>query len=140
MSTTAKLWVLLYEDTSQFGDSGFPVDILCRSMIILSWIPLPSRVSISRSSRTTRPCSFSGGREKRIYAIPPYTEVKPLVFEDRPFCKEDFGLYCCERCGSSGVFLDVVKGGIGTGTTAPIPTSVIERCPKKAGRSEHVTI
>ena len=28
---------------------------------------------------------FGAGREKRIYAIPPYTEVKSLDFEDYPF-------------------------------------------------------
>jgi len=28
---------------------------------------------------------FGAGREKRIYAIPPYTKVKSLDFEDHPF-------------------------------------------------------
>lgn len=28
---------------------------------------------------------FGAGREKRIYAVPPYTSVKPLEFEDFPF-------------------------------------------------------
>ena len=28
---------------------------------------------------------FGAGREKRIYAIPPYTEVRSLDFEDHPF-------------------------------------------------------
>src|ERR671938_170952 len=28
---------------------------------------------------------FGAGREKRIYAVPPYTEVRSLDFEDHPF-------------------------------------------------------
>ena len=28
---------------------------------------------------------FGAGREKRIYAVPPYTKVKSLDFEDHPF-------------------------------------------------------
>ena len=28
---------------------------------------------------------FGAGREKRIYAIPPYTSVRSLDFEDHPF-------------------------------------------------------
>ena len=28
---------------------------------------------------------FGAGREKRIYAVPPYTEVVSLDFEDHPF-------------------------------------------------------
>ena len=28
---------------------------------------------------------FGAGREKRIYAVPPYTDVKSLDFEDHPF-------------------------------------------------------
>ncbi len=51
---------------------------------------------------------FGAGREKRIYAIPPHTRVKPLVFEDRPFKVENFGDTRCERCGISGVFFDEV--------------------------------
>ncbi len=108
----SKLWVLLYEDTSRFGDSRisnrYPVEV--NGHFAMDPSPIP-RFDIPKLSDNPALLLFGAGREKRVYAIPPYTEVKPLVFEDRPFCKEDFGVHCCERCGSSGVFLDMVKGG-----------------------------
>jgi alpha-D-ribose 1-methylphosphonate 5-phosphate C-P lyase len=49
---------------------------------------------------------FCAGREKRIYAIPPHTEVRPLEFEDFKFRVEDFRGRACSRCGSAAVYLD----------------------------------
>ena len=33
---------------------------------------------------------FAAGREARIYAVPPHTDVEPLAFEDRAFQVERF--------------------------------------------------
>jgi alpha-D-ribose 1-methylphosphonate 5-phosphate C-P lyase len=52
---------------------------------------------------------FGAGREKRIYAIPPYTSVKPLKFDDREFKVESFSGISCERCGAQNVFFDEVR-------------------------------
>lgn len=46
---------------------------------------------------------FGAGREKRIYAIAPYTKVEPLEFEDYKF----EGKYC-SLCKSTNTFLDEV--------------------------------
>jgi alpha-D-ribose 1-methylphosphonate 5-phosphate C-P lyase len=51
---------------------------------------------------------FGAGREKRIYAIPPYTKVEPLEFEDFKFRIEDFKDESCMRCGSKDTFLDEI--------------------------------
>ena len=57
---------------------------------------------------------FGAGREKRIYAIPPYTQVVSLDFEDHPFeaSRPD---ETCALCGADHTFLDEVitddKGG-----------------------------
>src|SRR3546814_1830625 len=57
---------------------------------------------------------FGAGREKRIYAVPPYTEVKPLDFDDHPFEIERWP-EACALCASADSFLDEVilddKGG-----------------------------
>lgn len=50
---------------------------------------------------------FGAGREKRIYAVPPYTEVESLGFEDHPFEPQAFERPC-PICGSEGVYLDEV--------------------------------
>jgi alpha-D-ribose 1-methylphosphonate 5-phosphate C-P lyase len=51
---------------------------------------------------------FGAGREKRIYAIPPYTKVEPLEFEDFKFRIEDFKGESCMRCASKDTFLDEI--------------------------------
>jgi alpha-D-ribose 1-methylphosphonate 5-phosphate C-P lyase len=47
---------------------------------------------------------FSAGREKRIYAIPPYTAVESLDFDDYPFeVRRPDAI--CGLCGSPDSFL-----------------------------------
>jgi len=50
---------------------------------------------------------FGAGREKRIYAIPPYTQVVSLDFEDHPF-EASRTEESCALCGSDTTFLDEV--------------------------------
>jgi alpha-D-ribose 1-methylphosphonate 5-phosphate C-P lyase len=50
---------------------------------------------------------FGAGREKRIYAVPPYTQVVSLDFEDHPFEVQKFKEPCA-LCGARGVYLDEV--------------------------------
>src|SRR5690606_21136462 len=50
---------------------------------------------------------FGAGREKRIYAIPPYTSVRSLDFEDHPFEVQRWDEVCA-LCGSSESYLDEV--------------------------------
>lgn len=105
----AKLWVLLYEDTSQFGDSrmasGYPVAV--NDHYVMDPSPIP-KFDIDKLNNSPALHLFGAGREKRIYAIPPYTRVAPLTFNDRPFQVEQFPGKACERCGCRDVFLDEV--------------------------------
>jgi alpha-D-ribose 1-methylphosphonate 5-phosphate C-P lyase len=50
---------------------------------------------------------FGAGREKRIYALPPYTKVVSLDFEDHPFEPTKF-THPCEICGATDSYLDEV--------------------------------
>jgi alpha-D-ribose 1-methylphosphonate 5-phosphate C-P lyase len=50
---------------------------------------------------------FGAGREQRIYALPPYTRVKSLDFDDHPFQRTRFDRPCA-LCGASDVYLDEV--------------------------------
>ncbi|MBN8920886.1 MAG: alpha-D-ribose 1-methylphosphonate 5-phosphate C-P-lyase PhnJ, partial [Rhizobiales bacterium] len=50
---------------------------------------------------------FGAGREKRIYAIPPHTEVVSLDFDDHPFRRYRHQV-CCALCGASDSYLDEV--------------------------------
>jgi len=108
-SDYSKLWVLLYEDTSQYGDSRisnrYPVEINSHYMMDPSPIP---KYDIARLNNSPALQLFGAGREKRLYAIPPYTRVTPLKFNDRPFIVEDFKGKSCKRCGAEGIFLDEI--------------------------------
>ncbi len=107
----SKLWVLLYEDTAQFGDSRiaarYPVRV--NNHFVMDPSPIP-KFDIPKLDKSPALQIFGAGREKRIYAIPPYTEVKPLKFADREFVVENFAGKNCERCGASGIYLDQVHG------------------------------
>lgn len=107
----SKLWVLLYEDTSQFGDSRmascYPVRV--NDHYVMDPSPIP-KFDIPKMNGNPALQLFGAGREKRIYAIPPYTRVEPLKFTDRDFTVENFSGKRCERCGAEGVFLDEVHG------------------------------
>src|SRR4029079_5814229 len=50
---------------------------------------------------------FGAGREKRIYAVPPYTRVKSLDFDDHPFTIERWSERCA-LCSSDVSFLDEI--------------------------------
>jgi alpha-D-ribose 1-methylphosphonate 5-phosphate C-P lyase len=105
----AKLWVLLYEDTAQFGDSRISAryPVLVNDHYVMDPSPIP-KYDIPRLGNNPALQLFGAGREKRIYAIPPYTPVAPLKFSDREFAVERFDDQVCARCGATGVFLDEV--------------------------------
>jgi alpha-D-ribose 1-methylphosphonate 5-phosphate C-P lyase len=50
---------------------------------------------------------FGAGREQRIYALPPHTDVVSLDFDDHPFVasKPD---HDCDLCAASASYLDEV--------------------------------
>jgi alpha-D-ribose 1-methylphosphonate 5-phosphate C-P lyase len=66
--------------------------------------PIP-RWDVPKLDRARFLSLFGAGREKRIYAVPPYTSVEPLEFEDHRFRVERFPAPC-RRCGSTDTFLD----------------------------------
>lgn len=50
---------------------------------------------------------FGAGREKRVYAVPPYTDVRSLDFEDHPFAIERWSEPCA-LCGATESYLDEI--------------------------------
>ena len=50
---------------------------------------------------------FGAGREKRIYAVPPFTRVESLDFDDHPFTVQQWDEPCA-ICGSTHSYLDEV--------------------------------
>lgn len=104
-----RLWVHLYEDVITNGEisraAGYPV--LVNRRYVMSPSPIP-RWDVPKLHRARHLTLLGAGREKRVYAVPPFTEVVPLDFEDHPFRVEDFTGRSCARCGSTGSYLDEI--------------------------------
>ena len=64
-------------------------------------------VGESGSGKSTLLQLFGAGREKRIYAIPPYTSVVSLDFADHPFTRYRFDAPCA-LCGAGDSYLDEI--------------------------------
>jgi alpha-D-ribose 1-methylphosphonate 5-phosphate C-P lyase len=100
--------VKLYEDIARMGKIAtsydYPVIVNGRYLMRPSPIPKFDNPKMDRSPALQL---FGAGREKRIYAVPPYTPVKSLDFEDHPFEIERWE-HACSLCGSHESFLDEI--------------------------------
>ena len=101
-SDYARMWVSLYEDYVRNGvitrTTGYPCLVAGRYVIATTPIP---RWDVPKLHRSEQLNLFGAGREKRIYAVPPHTDVEPLTFDDVPFEVEDNDGKKC-RCGLAG--------------------------------------
>jgi alpha-D-ribose 1-methylphosphonate 5-phosphate C-P lyase len=102
----SRMWVSLYEDKVRNGvitqTTGYPC--LVAGRYIVATTPIP-RWDIPRLHQSKFLTLFGAGREKRVYAIPPFTNVEPLTFEDVPFEVESADGATCRLCGSNETFL-----------------------------------
>ncbi|HEY0294299.1 MAG TPA: alpha-D-ribose 1-methylphosphonate 5-phosphate C-P-lyase PhnJ [Bordetella sp.] len=100
--------VKLYEDIAHYGHIAttydYPVIVNDRYMMRPSPIPKFDNPKLDNNPALML---FGAGREKRVYAVPPYTSVKSLDFEDHPFTIEKWS-DCCSLCGSRNSFLDEI--------------------------------
>ncbi len=100
--------VKLYEDIARHGHIAttyaYPVKVDGRYIMDPSPTPKFDNPKMDRSAALQL---FGAGREKRIYAVPPYTQVASLDFEDHPFQINRFD-EPCGLCGASDVYLDEV--------------------------------
>jgi alpha-D-ribose 1-methylphosphonate 5-phosphate C-P lyase len=103
----SRMWLAIYEDIVRRGElggaAGYPV--MVNDRFIMAPSPIP-RWDISRLNMAEGLYLFGAGREKRLYAVPPYTRVVPLEFEDYRFEVESFAGKHCSRCGATDTFMD----------------------------------
>jgi alpha-D-ribose 1-methylphosphonate 5-phosphate C-P lyase len=101
--------VKLYEDLAHWGriETSYDYPVRVDGRYVMSPSPIPA-FDNPKMHRNPALQLFGAGREKRLYAIPPYTDVASLDFEDHPFRIEPHGR-ACERCGATDTFLDEVQ-------------------------------
>jgi alpha-D-ribose 1-methylphosphonate 5-phosphate C-P lyase len=100
--------VKLYEDIARYGHIATTYDypVLVNHRYIMSPSPNP-KFDNPKMHMNPALQLFGAGREKRIYAVPPYTAVESLAFEDHPFEIQKWNTVCAQ-CGSNESFLDEI--------------------------------
>lgn len=100
--------VKLYENIAEHGQISttyaYPVRVNKHYIMDPSPIPKFDNPKMHQSHAIQL---FGAGREQRIYAIPPYTDVVSLDFEDYPFEQMKIDK-SCSLCGARDTFLDEV--------------------------------
>jgi alpha-D-ribose 1-methylphosphonate 5-phosphate C-P lyase len=107
--------VKLYEDIARYGriSTAYDYPVLVNGHYLMRPSPIP-KFDNPKMHMNPALQLFGAGREKRIYAVPPWTSVKSLDFDDHPFEIQKWD-QSCAFCGATDSFLDEVvtddKGG-----------------------------
>lgn len=118
-----RLWLTLYEQIVRSGRimQGAAYPSLVNGRHVMAPSPIP-RWDVPKLNMARHLTILSAGREKRIYAVPPFTRVEPLVFDDVPYRVEDHGALTCARSGVSGFFMNEIPQADG-GTACELSDS-----------------
>src|SRR5208282_5552913 len=100
--------VKLYEDVARLGQISISYDypVMVNGRYLMSPSPIPA-FDNPKMHRMAALQLFGAGREKRIYAIPPWAEVRSLDFDDHPF-RPINAHQACGLCGSTESYKDEV--------------------------------
>ncbi|HSW20516.1 MAG TPA: alpha-D-ribose 1-methylphosphonate 5-phosphate C-P-lyase PhnJ [Ramlibacter sp.] len=100
--------VKLYEDIARYGHISTTYDypVMVNGRYVMSPSPIP-KFDNPKMDMNPALQLFGAGREKRIYAVPPYTPVESLAFDDHPFEIQKWDA-ACAICGATDSFLDEV--------------------------------
>ncbi len=104
-----RMWLQLYEQIVRSGRvmQGASYPSLVHGRYVMTPSPIP-RWDVPKLHMAKHLTLLSAGREKRIFAVPPYTRVEPLVFSDVPYRVEDHADLTCHRSGTRGFFMNEI--------------------------------
>ena len=108
LSEYGVMHVKLYEDIAQFGQiaTAYAYPVMVNGRYVMDPSPIP-KFDNPKMNQNPALQLFGAGREKRLYAVPPYTDVQSLDFEDHPFEVQSWDENCA-FCGATDTFLDEV--------------------------------
>ena len=108
LSEYGLMHVRLYEDIARHGEIAtayaYPVQVAGRYVMDPSPIPKFDNPKMDMMPAIQL---FGAGREQRIYALPPWTRVASLDFDDHPFSASKAS-HECALCGAPESYLDEV--------------------------------
>lgn len=98
--------VKLYEDIATYGHiaTTYAYPVMVDERYVMDPSPIP-KFDNPKLHMSPALMLFGAGREKRLYAVPPYTRVYSLDFEDHPFELPTWE-HSCAFCGSATSYLD----------------------------------
>lgn len=124
----ALMWLSLYEQLVRVraytGGAGYPVVVHGRHLMSPSPIP---RWDVPKLHQAAHLTLLSAGREKRLYAVPPYTDVRALEFTDVPFRVEDLRALVCAQTGATNVFMNEIPQPDGSSSWQISDTGLAEK-------------
>lgn len=129
----ALMWLGLYEQLVRVkaytGGAGYPVIVNGRHLMSPSPIP---RWDVPKLHQAAHLTLLSAGREKRLYAVPPYTDVYPIEFTDVPFRVEDLRDQVCAQTGATQVFMNEIPQPDGASQYQVSDTGLAEKLAQGA--------
>ncbi len=110
-----RMWLQLYEQIVRSGRvmQGAAYPSLVNGRHVMTPSPIP-RWDVPKLHMAQHLTILSAGREKRLHAVPPFTRVEPLVFDDVPYRVEDHAQLTCYRSGAKGFFMNEIPQADGT--------------------------
>lgn len=108
LSEYGLIHVKLYEDIARHGHiaTTYAYPVMVAGRYVMDPSPTP-KFDNPKMDDCAALQLFGAGREKRIYAVPPHTQVVSLDFEDHPFEPTKFD-HACGLCGATHTYLDEV--------------------------------
>ena len=84
-------WLLLFEQIMKYGSmtTGADHPVMVNDRYVMAPSPIP-KFDNPKMHQSKSLILLGAGREKKIYAVPPYTSIVSLDFEDYPFEAEQF--------------------------------------------------
>jgi alpha-D-ribose 1-methylphosphonate 5-phosphate C-P lyase len=109
MADYGLMHVKLYEDIARHGHiaTSYSYPVMVNGRYLMSPSPIPA-FDNPKMDRMPALQLFGAGREKRIYAVPPYTSVKSLDFDDHPFAGPALASSPARSAVAGDSFLDEV--------------------------------
>ncbi len=100
--------VKLYEDIARHGHiaTSYDYPVMVNGRYLASPSPIP-KFDNPKLHHSPALLLFGAGREKRLHAIPPWTRVESLAFDDHPFEVQGWEAPC-SLCGSRDSYLDEI--------------------------------
>lgn len=111
----SQMWLTLYEQLVFFGRfmHGASYPVLVHGRYLMSPSPIP-RWDTPKLHQAAHLTLLSAGREKRLYAVPPYTDVRPIEFDDVFFQVEAQTGWRCRQSGIQNKFMTELPQADGT--------------------------